>query len=147
MLTKCSYIGIEAEGPNRGMKTLFLADSTTYEEDILSILKSHPDIKHIYFGAGGMRYIPRRQIYCLEKLKGMQITIEVDAPNRLKYVPKLDNVTVVLSFFTEELECLRDRKVRIKIEDERQLFIFDNATIYENSIHDPLYDKDEKVII
>ena len=147
MLTNCCFIGIEAEGRNRGRKTLFVAEEGASPAKILSILKKNPDIKHVYFGAGGLRYIPRHQIKMLPRLKEdkVQVTIEISSPTFLKDVPFLPNIAIVLSFSTKGVTHLRMRNVKIKVEDYKELLVFDCCDVYPTSLSDNLYRKDVKV--
>jgi len=56
-LVDCLFVGIEAEGPYRGSKTLFVATNHTSFKRIWEAAQSHC-AKNIYFGAGGTFSFP-----------------------------------------------------------------------------------------
>jgi hypothetical protein len=46
------WVGIEKEGKLKGMKTLFVGSPKITFNELERTLREHPDINHVYFGAG-----------------------------------------------------------------------------------------------
>ena len=73
------YIGIEAEGPERGRVTLFVSGDETDIRHVQSVLVQNPEIDAVYFGAKDRCGIKEAMLAGLRQLPSrLRITIECD---------------------------------------------------------------------
>ncbi len=149
MLTKGCFVGIEAEGPEQGVKTLFIADPKANPEKIKEFILSEKSVTHVYFGAGQTYGVSDYHIPLLSFLIsiGRTVIVEVDTPSKLINIHDFQEVTIVLAVKSEEVYLLQFNNVRIKIEDKDNVIVFSNSNINHNYILDPLYDQDKGVDI
>ena len=75
------WVGPEMEGRYMGWQTLFIASPIITEERIYEVLKDKPEIKQLYFGAGGCTNINTsvmRKFLRANNKNDLLITAEVD---------------------------------------------------------------------
>lgn len=139
------YIGIEAEGELKGLLTLFIDDKTMSADSILEILAKHPEIQHVYFGARGKYGISEEHIKLVEDIcdVGMQVTIEINILDSLPDIPYHENLRIVLAVRVKDVSNIHKHNIYVKIEDTKELFIFENQS--HTSLDSILYKLDKEM--
>jgi len=73
-LKNCVFRGVEAEGPQKGTKTLFIGKDVSFEEFRACVYLAEQEGRNLYLGAGSMRSLPSFFF------KGTKKEIQVYAP-------------------------------------------------------------------
>jgi hypothetical protein len=131
------FIGIEAEGPYRGLTTLFVGEVGTPFDLIRSALEKYK-VDCIYFGASDNTGISRENNsklgYLLEI--GYKVTVEFK-PYDCIDVP--EGVETVISIPVKKLGP------SVKVVNGTSVYWFKQDMVIVNSLHDPLYFADKKI--
>lgn len=79
MESKKPFIGIEAEGPHRGQKTLFIPGSVTPIDFMAASMLHGKEVNRVYFGAGGDRELNGFTLAAIvQAFPPQSVTIEVE---------------------------------------------------------------------
>jgi len=168
-LTDCVFVGTEAEGPDRGTKTFFVATRTADPLKLQRYIFTECQdylrwgifpLPRIYFGAGGNYGLPQTYFPLVRILLDQifPVIVEVNSARQIKDIPedikKLARFKVVLVFTKDGPKITKDfctvlRYVRhFKFVDEDRVFW--SPKIYKPYItflNDMTYDNDRKVEI
>lgn len=147
MLTDCCFEGFEAEGPDAGAKTFFIANHKEDPEKIYRYVTTSPEITHVYFGAGKKYGVSELHVPLIKRIIdfGKKVIIEINHPNQIMNIAHLSNITIVFAIEAEHVNLLRVNPLRIKVEDERNLIVFSNPAGRVTSLKSPVYLNDHKV--
>jgi hypothetical protein len=147
------FTGIEAEGPFKGILTLFIASDTVDPERILEYLKSHKEIENVYFGANDTCYLPDKYISLVKSIWdiGRRIIIEIDHMGSSEYIlskiPNYENIYIVYTIEDEFLlnQCLQ-RNCMIKFSGEKIKVLYSsNMDLSVTERNDVRFSLDKKV--
>lgn len=139
--TRC-FVGTEAEGPNRGERTLFVPGSASledYRKAYHKVLRS--DVQKVYYGAGNDRaFRPETLRAILDNFGGGCVTVELD---RGFDDPLLDDVTVVS---LDPFDLARpDACTYVKLECDGCYHWLAPWIVRSTPVNDPLYAQDEEL--
>ena len=152
------FIGIEAEGPNQGMRTLFVRGDVTALPDISSLLVDEL-IDQVYLGAGNIRGVSVGVLDMLQQISKefpyeLRITMECDNPEQIKIIiPYLGYLEmhhyVKVVFVIDTSNCLTDMPMvtDIKFVNDKALIWFPVRNSYTTKLNDARYDKDKEVTL
>lgn len=135
MITKKCFVGIEAEGPLRGKKTLFIPGCVTLEE----VSKLRPDlleVKNIYYGAGESYKFDVVTFICIMRLAA---TMEIP----LTWERSIGNHVPLLVDIIEKERTYHFIKVTLP-----EVIIWVNAVTNEQiqtNTDDPLFQQDKEI--
>jgi hypothetical protein len=141
------FVGTEAEGPRRGMRTLFIrGDAKELPEYMV-----HLDVDQIYLGAGNVRGAHPELVQRLCSFAhSCCITIEFDDIMQLAlitpYLEKLPRLRCVFVIDTANSLANIGAISDIKIVNEEELYWFSTSVPYHTMLDDELYSKDEELI-
>lgn len=132
------WVGIEAEGRLKGLKTLFISRNLNYET-IFRIADKHK-CSHLYFNAG------KRQINAwdiVEKFIGSKFIITVEATSLISIPQKiLKNCHIMLRIENNNVNFLKPTDT-IKIETQYCVHCITKEQMIQTSIND--YKNDEAI--
>jgi len=156
--TEC-FIGVEAEGPNRGSSVLFVPGSVTVER-ISKVLRKYllPGVTRIYYGAGNDRNISLPVLYRIlsyADLCSYGVDVEIDSLYNAGIVRKLlkeynlDWSTIFFHLYHNDSNCVTSSKYKMNNNFEKYVFngviVWQSTTtgnIYCTSMSDPLFEQD-----
>lgn len=131
-LRKQCFLGVEAEGPNKGAIVLFVPGGVTKKKFLKS--SRYPlvkKIKRIYYGAGNDRDINARTLKTIASFcfaRGLALDIEIDSARDLDFIDKVkDNLQIrpTLIYYHGEIN-----------EEEFNTITFDSRVDYNKHIAD-----------
>lgn len=156
-LTDCVFTGVEAEGPDRGILTIFIADNNISEKNLkkLPYLNTY---KRFYFGAGGTYSLPQ----CIEKTPYILFSFIKDNPGaefvfetRLPYIRdnpwilSVDRLNIILTVAMNtipksgcKIKALKFNSLDLKSSTYFPIYNGEGYTTYFNDIN---YSEDRKV--
>jgi hypothetical protein len=151
--TNCLFEGKEAEGPYKGLKTLFVASSKIKSDDLLKIIKTEK-YRVIYFGAGDTCTISKEHEKILPKLSHLKKIIEIDNINILKTLKKntINNAEIVFTFKKEKQDIysfnysiFKKYKINyIKFQLPNMIIWLPN-NFYLTYLNDKYFDQDKRI--
>jgi len=158
-LTDCVFHGLEAEGPDRGILTLFIATHYMNPSKILRYLRKRPKIRRVYFGAGGKYGLPSDYFELADFLirNRYKVLVEVNRMGQIHIMPdKLrDRLGLqIVMVFTMDGVPIRKNFSRyaqyvsvFKFVDETEVLWcpVDHANKRITYLDNPFYKKDKKV--
>ena len=140
-LTNCLFIGTEAEGPDRGILTLFVGTHFADPKRILEIAEEQK-IKRIYFGAGNNRGITRNYLPLIKKIKNdYTVVIEIDSIQEIYTYPEsfFPKVKIILTFDFSYASRIK----YLKLVDEKVIRFYDRKII--TALNDMLFKNDKEI--
>ncbi len=143
------FIGIEAEGPNRRKKTLFIPGCVEVE-DYRAFLRGGEKDLYVYLGAGNIPIssldIATKLLAARKYYEDISITMEVDSLSlALHLIPPGCGVSFI-SNTIEDWDILPiGSAIKIVTKDKVHL-IYKNARCYTTNLDDPLYAQDKEII-
>ena len=153
------FIGLEAEGPHRGMRTLFIRGDVTSVPELSSLL-STTFIEQIYLGAGNIRGANPAVMRAVRKLvvpilRRIRVTIECDKMEQVfNIVPELMKlrkthhaVSVVFTVDTEDSLADMDWITDVKFVNQEELVWHHVEKAYRTKLNDELYSTDKEVLL
>jgi len=146
MKTTRPFIGIEAEGPSRGLPTIFIPREGT--SSLLSILRfaGNSRINRVYFGAGNQRGLSSVECELAISLaeRGFDVICEFDLP-QIDTLPieVLRHIEAVVVLPVAQIE--RYRNVSVKFVGCESLVWLSSESNSETFLDDPLYKLDMEV--
>ena len=147
-MSKDYFIGIEAEGPFKGRKTLFIASDKASPESIYNYLMEHEQIQNVYFGAGDTYTLPKKyeELVCILSEKDKwDIIIEVDKTEKI--ISLLSDMERVHYIYTIKDDCPGDAWL---LKFEGKLFVTVSQKLSDRTVNkrnDFLYDLDKEVYL
>lgn len=142
------FVGIEAEGPERGVNTLFVGDKEITQERIDAALEKYPDINRVYFGAGNKYGPPKKASSIFPNLleRGFKIVLEVRSPIHLDFLPidiinKIHVVLTIPVLFNASKNNLSINSIKMVFNDQLSWRTLHKKK-YNNYLSDELYEKD-----
>lgn len=166
-IQKGCFIGEEAEGKHRGLRTLFIADNITRREQWrrVDLLISKEHIRMLYFGAAATlkfyrtAYIPCARL--LEKHPSLIIKIELDTIDKIKrHTPFIedykDRIVVVLTVtgelnplhtFSKQVQEVLTFISEIKLVAKNGVAVFPVDSVILTNRNDCLYKTDKEVFL
>mgnify|MGYP001292066487 CR=1 FL=1 len=146
-LTNCLYFGLEAEGPNRGRRTLFVADVNATMRKILEGAERY-EVEAVYFGAGGTFDVPwsftsKDLTALLEKYK---VVIEVNCMEVL-WILLMNFEDIGKAELIYNITYIYDHTTYLKVDgkDSCRLYDLHNDTNYFTAYEEKEYREDFEI--
>lgn len=142
MITKKAFVGIEAEGPHRGQKTLFIPGSLLPTEFVVASMMHGKEVERVYFGAGEDRNLNGFTLAAIANcFPAKSITIEVDEVGDLW--PCFNAHYTIVSH--NPLDIMERANFYKKVEDGVVSWIDGPGIEYVTSVNDPLFAQDKEI--
>lgn len=139
------FIGKEVEGPERGLKTLFIPKHSTNRKKFLEIATIY-NISRLYFGAGNDRGINQDMISLLLGIpKSFGVLLEIESEQELYLLPLefLKRTQIIYVIKTKKFKSLPSV---FKIETPEKVHWFElDEHLTTNDLNDYLYLEDKYV--
>jgi len=137
------FIGLEAEGPDVGKKTLFIGTDFFDVTTIIQLLSLY-GIKRIYLGAGNYRRLP--DMKCLRSLiekceSDIEFVAEISDRREVAKIPLDFKERIHITYtvvFGDDVDT-------IKVENSEELFWIEEGEVYYTKLSCELYNTDEEV--
>jgi hypothetical protein len=146
------FIGAEAEGPNKGRPTLYIASDEAEPEAIMDYLIDNPTIRGVYFGANRTFALPKKYVPLVHKLvnyfKPLHVILEIDYMDALDVfegdIP--EDLVIVYTIHADLDENVAGRAFMIKFEGSDYHLVFSRAMVHRTPANDILYKLDKEII-
>lgn len=157
MVGKRVFVGKEAEGPSRGVWTLFVGREVGEEEGrrLLSFVETK-GIRRVYFGAGGNRGVRGvgivRLFRELVSKEGVEVVLEIDSEEGIpsSLLPLLSKVRVVfvVDWLKEDFweVCCLVNSLKF-VSRKGDVVWYELGDSFLTSFTDPLYTEDKEVVL
>lgn len=148
------FVGIEAEGPHRGCKTLFIPGSVSYDrlDEVLKNLHDeigNNDSYKAYLGAGNDSVLQDNLLLRLNRsFYDRNIIIEVESFNKLNYEIISVNMTLVSLNHLDKAKPFYNNSYIKYVEWDKGIITWVNyecRKIYTTLISDPFFNQDKEV--
>jgi hypothetical protein len=135
MKTNKPFIGFEAEGPLKDMKTIFIPKGSLVGalEDKLNIIHSVP-ASCVYFGAGNKYGIVQEDFEIISKLIQMNYNVTIELT-----LAQLEELSIPENISDEVIWVLVFRTKNSNIRNISEIKFVDNHAVYWKRMHDEIY--------
>jgi succinate dehydrogenase flavin-adding protein (antitoxin of CptAB toxin-antitoxin module) len=150
MITRQMFIGVEAEGPGRGLLTLFIPRGAVTKKNIKKILQriTTEEITRLYFGAGNRRGLTEMDLELIRSVdEEISILAEIGLKDLLELHDKdaLHRIDLILTLPIKSNATIPTIQ-HIKFVSNRKLLWYEQTEPpYETLLSDDLYLTDMKV--
>jgi len=141
MIKNRLFIGEEAEGPQKGLLTLFIPKHADNRYSFL-IFADYYKITRLYFGAGNDRGIHHDMISQLQDIpRNFTVYLEIQSDDDLIDLP-IDFLIRTKIIYVLKSDYFKALPSVFKIETKSQIHWYELLYPYTNKINDKIYEKD-----
>lgn len=139
------FVGVEAEGPDRGERTLFIPKNTCNRRQFLEKAEEYC-ITRLYFGAGNDRGINEDMFDLLPHIPtSYTIYLEITDNKQLEQLPSIFCARATIIFVcVQKVDILQPYIFKIETDTKVEWYELLDTERYENNLNDVLYTEDYK---